>query len=939
MGCAPSRDAAGPPLARPVRVAPSDEPLKVKANVQGVRTVENDSPSSAKKLSLSSKAHSGDVPCAVLSHEDDRQCYGGAPRPANEAARVQRLRQLGILDTPRDDPVFCGIVRTVQEICQVKIALVSLVDLDRQWHKASVGFEEVAEVDRSLSICAWTLLGEDRQPEVLVVPDACKDDRLRDHPFVRGPLHLRFYAGAPLITSDHVRLGTLCIMDTVPRPDFNKSHIMLLKNFAEIAVRDIERRELEARALRAHRPSRDDAMSVGEAASVTSNPLRSALRAAVQARHRRASSGSLHSNRELAGSSHSAKRTVTFGRSPAASSHGTARPPELARQKRAIDALREAVVMVDASRAGEEWPVLFGNREWIALAGEGAGAESDLWDALKLAPAVAPSDAGKPPAERFSAAVASGTTFHALGAVHGTVVQCRFKPAQEFMDLNALLSAEPRGVPDAAPAASEPRARAKKSSSFGRAKKQSSFGRSNQVVAARRADLVGLYMVTIVREAQEDVLGTAFSEMGAAAGGGGHDAQSSDWALTGGGRTSGAGGMGNRSMAMSVPFTVSDTTAGGLGERIGSLGLGLTDMPGPSGAERDTLPLPPFLDVQIQAAEDGAPWASYYAGLWAGAPVAVVCYTCGAGASNGEYDRRMEVALSSRIAHPNVVHTFKVKKRRPQVGFSNRLVAGALESSVGLGLSPRVVSSMNADTEPSMEQRINESLRDPEAARRSLPNATYIPQKAASLRESPLGPRGRNSVVATTLTTDDENLPPREGVEIWALQERCQGGALWDSLQSLPSAAHAAAVLRGIARGASYLHARGLAHGRLTPGAIRMSLSPTGDELVPKIGDLPAANSPPSNVHEDEMPYLAPEVIAGELPTPASDAYSLGAIGRLLLAGRLDDVRGAPPLRRAASRIPRTLWEILDQCLEPHPAMRPVVEQLASAIDEADLSL
>ena len=134
-----------------------------------------------------------------------------APIPQDEKRRLKVLWQYEVLDTVPEE-VFDDLTELAARICEAPIALISLVDESRQWFKARVG-TTVKETSRDISFCAYAIL----QPDLFIVPDAAKDDRFAQNPLVTSDPKIRFYAGAPLITPDGHALGTLCVLDKVPR--------------------------------------------------------------------------------------------------------------------------------------------------------------------------------------------------------------------------------------------------------------------------------------------------------------------------------------------------------------------------------------------------------------------------------------------------------------------------------------------------------------------------------------------------------------------------------------------------------------------------------------------------------------------------------------------------------------------------------------------------
>lgn len=160
-----------------------------------------------------------------------------APIPLDDAKRLKKLCSYAVLETP-PEPSFDAITQAASILFEVPIALVSFVDEKRQWFKSSVGLA-ARQTPRDISFCGHAVA----QKHSLVVPDAHADARFRDNPLVLGPPHVRFYAGAPLVTSTGEALGTLCIIDTQAR-DLSSEKVRALELLAQQTVDQLELRQL-----------------------------------------------------------------------------------------------------------------------------------------------------------------------------------------------------------------------------------------------------------------------------------------------------------------------------------------------------------------------------------------------------------------------------------------------------------------------------------------------------------------------------------------------------------------------------------------------------------------------------------------------------------------------------------------------------------------------
>jgi len=152
--------------------------------------------------------------------------------PENESIRIETLRSLNILDTPSEER-FDRLTRLAKRLFAVPIAMVSLIDVNRQWFKSCIG-ANFKETPRNISFCGHAILGND----ILIIPDATLDQRFYDNPLVTDEPKIRFYAGVPLVVGDSIKVGTLCLIDHQPRT-LSEEEQELLRDLGQLAEQEL----------------------------------------------------------------------------------------------------------------------------------------------------------------------------------------------------------------------------------------------------------------------------------------------------------------------------------------------------------------------------------------------------------------------------------------------------------------------------------------------------------------------------------------------------------------------------------------------------------------------------------------------------------------------------------------------------------------------------
>ncbi|MFD1123346.1 GAF domain-containing protein [Methylophilus flavus] len=170
----------------------------------------------------------------------------------SEPDRISALRKLLVLDSPYE-AVFDAVAQLASEVCGMPIALISLVDSERQWFKAQVGLEGVRETSRELAFCSHTI----RENSVMEIKDATKDSRFQSNPLVTGDPNIVFYAGAPITLPLGEKIGSVCVIDTKPNAltDMQKQ---VLTGLANITTKALLARRISLQELNKIAPQHTD---------------------------------------------------------------------------------------------------------------------------------------------------------------------------------------------------------------------------------------------------------------------------------------------------------------------------------------------------------------------------------------------------------------------------------------------------------------------------------------------------------------------------------------------------------------------------------------------------------------------------------------------------------------------------------------------------------
>ena len=193
--------------------------------------------------------------------------------PYNEKERLEELLSYDVLDTLPEES-FDAITAIAAQICQTSISLVSLVDDKRQWFKSNLGLD-AGETPKDIAFCAHAI---NRPESLMVVNDALLDERFADNPLVTGNPNIRFYAGAPLISSSGLPLGTLCVIDTKPK-ELNDDQLKALKALSNQVMAQLELRKSLKEIKQKHTELEQRTEDLSRFAHLVSHDLKSPLRA------------------------------------------------------------------------------------------------------------------------------------------------------------------------------------------------------------------------------------------------------------------------------------------------------------------------------------------------------------------------------------------------------------------------------------------------------------------------------------------------------------------------------------------------------------------------------------------------------------------------------------------------------------------------------------
>ena len=813
-------------------------------------------------------------------------------------------------------PLFLSHSPQLCTIFDVPIAIVSLVDRERQWFKSAQGLGDVKETDRRDSFCAWTLLPV--HPEVLVVPDATRDARFARNPLVMGEPGIRFYAGAPLIGAAGARLGSLCVIDTRPRT-VDAAQCGVLANFAEVVMRELEKEK--ARAVEAARLRSRAADLLRVMDTVTDCVL--LVDVGTSGRYQHQLSGTTPAQAPA--------WKVLFANTTAAKVAGIDPAADTGR-----DFWELFEVADGAARSGP--PSTAYEAAAAGKAGSGAPQPPALPGPGLVPPCLAPKAAAR---QTFVAELVRCPTVRgspSLAGNGGTAPRFRaaFRPAL----VGGLEGAPPVGIPATAVAWAGAAAAAAAVTATGAG--------ADTNGNASPAD--GIYFVTVSKGEGKRGRESAHRERGRW---GGFFSLSSYFS-----RTPRLRSLCPRLISLTLRPSLSHTQLSPPGAPAASpppLIASTIAIAGPEAAAptSPTITPPaaaqqpswdPLADVEVGLLIGQGAYGRVYRGMWAGSPVAVkVIPHVGPAGGPGPAGVRgaLEALHAVDLAHPSIVQTYKSAQRTLVPRVEDTPGAAAAAAAAAAAVAAAVRRSCKGGCPASPPAFLGGAAAGSESA---SPGGAYVTIGADSAEESLLaaavaapstvvvGGGGGGEPVAAMATAHYPRAPARVLTETWLVMEYCDRGNLQDAVDRgafflqeeggagacgasasspppsplspspapppmpllPPNMPAIVATAREIAAAMAYLHAQGILHGDLTGANVLLATGPSGSAgaaseggrgFMAKVGDFGFArvlggggDASVSTGTYGTVTHCPPELLTAGRLSKAADVYAFGVL-------------------------------------------------------------